>query len=180
METLPIVHDCKTKEELIEQANSVHKAIAEFYKNIPDNLFNGEAIPDGWSVKRNMKHVVSTNVFFAKWIGLPAFILKRFPKPSEKQLNAQTMVVTNRKGITDYGKYNTSRHPHLFLKEKLLKAISASNEKLCRAINKRTEEELDSLPAPFGKMTLRVFILFILKHNVHHTNVVRLRVEQSL
>ena len=62
----------------------------------------------------------------------------------------------------------------------LLKLIESSAHKMNKHISKRTDEELDNLRGLFGGMTMRTFIYFLLKHNVHHTNIVKLRVEESI
>jgi hypothetical protein len=177
VKTLPILYPCKTKEELFKQVLDVNQAIADFYKSIPDDIFSGKAIPDGWTVKRNMKHVISTNANFGMWIGFPLFILKLRGKPKSKQPTIEQLDPTNRHGITNYGKYEKS-NPNPKEKEKLLLLIRSSAEKLNRQIAKRSEEELDTLSGLFGGMSMRTFCYFLLKHNLHHTNVVRLRLEE--
>lgn len=177
MKPFPTIYPCQTKEELYKQVTDVHKAIADFYRSLPPELFDCHAVPDGWSVKRNMKHVISTNYSFGFWVGLPAFILKLRGKPKEKQLSIDAIVPTNRSGITNYGRYEKSHPIHLHRRDKLLEMIPISAEKLNGNIAKRSEEELDTLAGIFSGMSLRTFIYFLLKHNLHHTNVVRLRIE---
>lgn len=177
MSVLPTIYQCKTREELKTQITDVHKSLAEYYKSLPDDLFESIAIPEGWTIKKNMKHVVSTNGNFSVWIGLPCFFLKLLGKPKPKQLTVEQINPSNRPGITNFGKYGAPSSPKPKKKEKLLKAIICSAEKLNRAIDKRTEEELDTFCGPFGGMSLRTFIHFLIKHNIYHTNVVRSRLE---
>ncbi len=177
VQKLPTIYPCKTKEELFKQVLEVNQAIADFYKNIPDDIFASKAIPDGWSVRRNMKHVISTNANFGIWVGLPPFILKLWGKPKASQPTIEQLDPTSRHGITNYGKYEKS-NPNPKEKAKLLLLIQASAEKLNGQIAKRSEEELDTLSGLFGGMNMRTFCYFLLKHNVHHTNVVRLRLEE--
>lgn len=180
MQTLPTIYLCQNKEELFKQVLDVHKAIADFYRDLPDEFFFSKAIPDGWSIRRNMKHVISTNVTFGFWIGLPLFILKLRGKPKAKQPTVEALDPTNRHGITNYGKYEKSNSTNPRKKRILLKMIHASAQGLNKQIAKRSEEELDTLSGLFGGMSLRMFAHFLLKHNVHHTNVVRLRMEESI
>lgn len=177
METLPTIYACKTKEELGKQVLDVNKSLANFYKNIPDEYFSSDAIPEGWSVCRNMKHVISTNITFAFWLGLPPFILKLRGKPKKNQPTVEQLDPTNRHGITYYGKYEKSKSFNPKQKEKLLALIESSAEKVVKQIQKRTEEELDTYAGLFGGGNLRTFCFFLLKHNVHHSNVVRQRIE---
>lgn len=181
MRTLPTIYPCKNKEEISKQVIEVHKAIADFYKNIPIEYFTNDAMPEGWSVRRNMKHVISTNSSFGLWIGLPKFILKIWRRPIQKQPTIEQLEPTNRRGITNYGKYEKNATTYLEeQKQKLLQSIEASAEKVTRQISKRTEEELDEFAGLFGGMSLRTFCYFLMKHNVHHTNVVRLRLENQI
>ncbi len=180
MQTLPTIYECKTKEELYKQVLDVHKAIADFYRSLPDDIFGCRAIPDGWSVRRNMKHVISTNFAFGVWVGLPSFILKIFGKPKAKQPTIEALDPTNRHGITNYGRYERTKSPNPKKKEMLLRLIEKSAHKLNKQISKRTEEELDLLKGMFGGMSMRTFIYFLLKHNVHHTHVVKLRIDNSI
>ncbi len=177
VQTLPTIYPCKTKEELCKQVLEVNQALVNFYKELPDDVFTGDAIPDGWSVRRNMKHVISTNNIFAKWFGLPTYILKLRGKPKAKQPTIEQLDPTNRHGITSYGKYQKNNSFNAQEKAKLLQLILVSAEKVIRQISKRAEEELDSLSGLFGGGSLRTFCYFLLKHNVHHTNVVRMRLE---
>lgn len=182
MQTLPTVYPCKTKEELQKQVLDVHQSIADFYRSLPDDIFGCRAIPDGWSVKRNMKHVISTNFIFGVWIGLPTSILKIFGKPKAKQPTIDEIVATNRLGITNYGRYENSKSANPEKKSLLLNKIMASAEKLNKQISKHTDEELDNLPGLFGVggTSLRTLILFLIKHNIHHTNIVKIRMEESI
>ncbi len=179
MTLLPEIYSCKTKEEMLKQITDVHNAIVNFYREIPDNAFQKNAIPDGWSVKKNMKHIISSNYLFARYIGLPRFFIKLLGKPDSPQKAIDKISPTNRPSIKDYGKYTEREVYKLGLKEKLLQDITESSEKLKKAVQKRTEEELDDLSGLFWGMNLRTFVLFILKHNVHHSNVARARLENK-
>ncbi|MCB1192702.1 MAG: DinB family protein [Leptospiraceae bacterium] len=176
MYTLPTVHFSENKEDLIQQVRDVHNAIVEFYRSTPDEFFTTDPIPEGWSIKRNMKHVASSNKIFSVWIGAPRFFLKLFGKPKKNPPPpVEKIIPTNRLNITDYGKYSRKRHNTPEDREKLVREILASAEKVCQAIEKRTEEELDSFRSPFGGFSLRTFCHFLIKHNLHHTGVVRTR-----
>lgn len=180
MKNLPTIYQSKTKEELLKQVLDVHQAIAEFYRSIPEGYFESNAIPDGWSVRRNMKHVIGTNKAFGFFIGLPTFLLKILGKPKAKQPTVDQIDPTNRHGITNYGRYEKTNSANSLKKEKLLRSIQSSAIYINKQIGKRTEEELDTLSGLFGGMSIRTFIHFLLKHNVHHTNVVKLRMEESI
>lgn len=177
--TFPVVYNCKTKEDLLRQISEVNDVIVEFYKKVPLNIPQKDAIPDGWSLKKNMKHVINSNNFFSKFIGLPKFLIKIFGKPKNPQIPLEKISPTNRPNITDYGKYTGKENFSTGEKEKIIQNILKSSEKLKNSVQKRTEEELDGLSGLFGGMSLRTFVLFILKHNLHHVNVARLRLLNS-
>jgi hypothetical protein len=181
MNSFPVVYDVNTKEELIIQVRSVNSSLIDFYMNVPEDLLFAEAIPSGWTVARNMKHVSSTNNSFSFWIGLPNFFLKYYSKPSLKQLSAAEIVPTNRPNISNYGTYYKlkSKNSNLEEKKNLLDKIQFSNEKVINALNKRSQDELLKFASPMGGYNLQNLTLFLLKHNIHHSNVARLRLEQG-
>lgn len=176
--SFPQIHSSPTKAGIISQIESTQKALLDFYRSFPDDKLNSPGVPEGWSAARNMKHVVSTYGYFGVWIGLPKWLLRLFGKPGlVKPVEEQSP--TNRPGITDYGTY-PGKHPATpGQKEKLLARIEESGNKFRAKVESRSEEELDSFKGPFGGMNLRVFALFILKHNLHHTNVAKLRIEAT-
>lgn len=180
MIALPVVCACKTKEELIKQVKEVGNALVQFYKELPDELFSSPAIPDGWSIEKNMKHIVKSNNGLGLWIGLPKSVLKMRGTPNKEQPPVQELRPTNRPELFDYGQYAEPSKPNPFQKDFLLKRLRHSFEKLIPKIEHRTEEELDTLPGLFGGMSLRTFVYFLLKHSIHHTSVVRVRVANSV
>ncbi len=179
MKQFPTVTYSETKEELIEQFISVHDFLYEFYKETPLGYFNSKGFPDGWSIKRNLKHVISSNYSFGIWIGIPTFILKLFGKIKKAHYNIDKVHPTNRKGITDYGRYLKSEKNSQLEKDKLLSQLKESCEHICKKIDKRSEEELNELRGFFLNMNMRMFCLFVLKHNLHHSNVVNLRLKAT-
>lgn len=172
----PEIHHCKTKEAIFEQIQKTHEAIVNFYRSLPDDMLSSNAIPEGWSMKRNMKHVVGTNHFFAMFMSFPKFVFKLFGKPKSPQTPIEQLSPTNRPIIKDYGKYTKRDSFKTGEKEKILDSILKSSEKLKKAISKWSEEELDALSGPFFGMSLRTMAMFISKHNIHHTNVARSRI----
>lgn len=177
MRTLPKIAASGTKDELSVQIDTVHQAIADFYREIPEEMLFSEAEPEGWSPARNMKHVISTNRSLSIWISLPAFLIKLRGRPSKIQPGVDKISPTNRPGIIDYGKYPRPGKIDAKKKEEMLAEIIQSAEKVKKAMAKWSEEDLDRLSGLFGGYSLRTFVHFLLKHNLHHTNVVRARFE---
>lgn len=180
MRILPQIYFADTKEKLLEEIDIVHKEIILFYREVPDELYSAIAIPDGWTVERNIKHIISSNRIFAKWLALPRFFLKLWIKPNPVQPKLEEILTTNRPKFFDYGKYIYKKSKKIKDKESLLTKVQESADKLKSCLEKKTEEDLDSLPGPIGGINLRSFIHFILKHNLHHTNVVRTRWNNSI
>ncbi|MBI3396672.1 MAG: DinB family protein [Spirochaetia bacterium] len=175
---MPVVKHSATKQELLQQIDDVHNAIMDFYRDVPDDIIMSSADPEGWSVVRNMKHVASTNKLMSRWVGMPGGLLKLLGRPKKPGLKVEDLVPTNRPNLREYGRYHTHEKSHPEVKARLLEKIAASVTRLKHAVDKRTEEELDIRRAPFGGMTLRMFVHFVLKHNIHHTNVARTRLEE--
>ncbi len=176
MQNFPVVCECPTKAKLTQQVIDIHSFLAEYFLSIPEDLFTVEPEPEGWSIKENIQHIVTINNWSAVYIGMYRPILALFGKASVNQLKPEEIIPTNRKNVLNYGKYSYKTKPYL-KKSILCEKILSSAQKLNFAIEKRTEEELDTFVVPILKMSLRTFVYFLLKHNLHHANVVRLRLE---
>lgn len=179
MANFPSVQTVNNKEELILEVKRIHEFLYEFYEGIPIEYFNGNAIPEGWTPRQNLKHLISSNKYFGLWIGAPRFLLSLLGKPKEGQIPIEKISATNRKGIKDYGKYRKDPNPNPRDKEELLKKFRVKIDYLVNQIESRTEDELEKFRAPFGGMNLKTFVFFILKHNLHHSQVVQLRLNSG-
>ncbi len=180
MKALPVIYLCKTKEELLKQFNEVNRSLIQFYKDIPEEFYSHKAIPDGWTVERNIKHSISTNKIFTFWMSLPKFFLKLVGKPRTQIIDLSEIDPTNRHGISSYGKYEkTDKKSNPQKKETLLKDLEIAIQKLILEVNKKSEEELDNFKGPLGGMSFRAILYFLLKHDVHHAFVVRKRLEET-
>lgn len=175
MIVFPSVIASKTKLELIQQVMDVNDFLFQFYKDSPNHLFLSNAVPDGWSIKRNLKHCTSSNIYFGWWIGLPPLFIKLLGKPKKDKVSIERIRATNRFGITDYGKYLPGEEVKAEEKTKLLDEFIKSRDYFIKKIESKSEIELNSLKSPFGGYSLFNFSLFTLKHNLHHSNVVNIR-----
>ena len=180
MTQFPTIVYSESKEDLIKQYISVNDFLYKFYKETPLEYFNSKGFPEGWSIKRNLKHVISSNYSFGLWIGAPSFFLNLFGKIKKSHHSIEKINPTNRNGITDYGRYLKSENNSQKEKDKLLKQLNESCDHICRKIEKRTENELDEFRGFFLNINLKMFCLFVLKHNLHHSNVVNLRLKSTL
>lgn len=176
--SFPTIVTCGTKAEILAQLAKTQESLIEFYKSVPADRWNSAGTPEGWSPARNAKHVASTYRFFGTWIGLPAWFLRLLGKPGP-QKPVEELSPTNRPGIKDYGFYRPGKPVPDAERSRLLSLIEETGQRFQQKIESRSEEELDTLKGAFGGMSLRVFSLFVLKHNIHHTNVARLRLESE-
>lgn len=179
MRPLPTVRDCPTKPELLEHIREVHEGISAFVREIPPELLNGSAYPEGWTAARNVRHVAKTTRLVASWVGAPSWLMRLWGRPSKPNARASDLEPTNRPHMTDYGHYDRARAATPAELEKLIVLLDSARDRLCRAVEKKSEEELDALPAFFGGTNVRLFVLFALKHMVHHVGVARSRLEAS-
>lgn len=177
MRALPTVVFSPTREDLLAQIDSVHEALVEFFREVPAEFLLSAGDPDGWSVAKNMGHIASTNRLMAHYIGMPTILLLLMGRPPREQPTVEDLRPTNRPHMHDYGCYHRGRSCRLPRRERALLAIANSAEALKRAVLRRTDEELDRFRGPFGGLSLRLFVHFVLKHNVHHANVVRTRLK---
>lgn len=179
MNQLPVVYECATKAELQKQVTEVHKALVEYFKSTPDALFSVSPEPEGWSIEGNMKHIAQSNRFMGILVGMWRPFFSIFGKPAIAQPKPVEITPTNRKGISEFGSYPKGISLPCKNKDLLCEKILASAERLNAGIEKRTESELDTLCAPFGKMSLRTFVYFVLKHSIHHANIVKIRLQEK-
>ena len=160
---------------MIRQCDEVHRAIVDFLNEIPDELLSAPAYPEGWSAAKNMQHIIRSNRWFARYIGMPSWLFKLFGKPKKPNLKVEDLRATNCPRNFDYGSYPTPAAVKEGLKERLAADLLESARAMNKAIMKRTEEELDAFSGPFGGMSLRTFVFLAIKHSAHHTNVVKIR-----
>lgn len=177
MRSLPVIVFSKNKAELVEQIDRVHRELAEFYRELPLDRMLVPADPLGWSARKNLHHIASTNRTMARYIGLPGWVLRMMGRPANASLTVEQIVPTNRPHITDHGTYRTGRTLDAKRLDRDINDLLESARMLAAAIEGKTEEQLDSLKSLFGGMTLRMFAHFVLKHSVYHSYVVRFRME---
>ena len=175
----PEVIESKTKQELIDQVRSCHLALRDFYSSIPDEYFLSDPLPDGWTIQRNIKHISSSNKFVAKWISAPSFLFKLLGKLKADPIPLKSIHATNRPGLTDYGQYPIGKKISPSAKNEIIERFILSGEIVCKAIEKRTEEEMHEFRGIVRGTNLNGLVYFILKHAMHHTNVVKLRLSNS-
>lgn len=176
MYVLPKVTEVYSVREMQNQILSVHNSLAEFYTASPDELFNVQPIPDGWTIRKNLQHTISVNNMAKILLNLWKPIYKILGKP-KKQPTLEQILVSNRLNVSDYGYYPKEIQKSGTDKKNLITRLLLSAEKIKDSLNSKTENELEQTCSPFYGMNLKNFIYFVLKHNIHHANVVKNRLE---
>jgi uncharacterized damage-inducible protein DinB len=177
MLNLPKLQLCNTKVELISEMQRIHKELINYYLQIPEEYYFAKSIPDGWTVIRNIKHLASTTYLFNLLLKIPKPIKKLFGKPRSKPIDLDRLVVSNRPLMHDYGKYiKINREVKNLDKTKYTDLIQNSVNKLVSTIETYTDEELDNIKGALGSMSTKDILHFLMKHNIHHTNVTRQRI----
>ena len=103
---IPEVVSCATIEEMCTQCDEVHAAIADMIREIPDELLNAAAYPEGWSASKNIKHIARSTRLFCKWIGGPDWLIALRGKVGENPTPLEKVRATNRPLNYDYGFYH--------------------------------------------------------------------------
>ena len=179
MLALPTVRDCDTKAALLLHIKEVHEGVRAFVRAIPLPLLNAPAYPDGWTAARNVQHSTKTTNMVSVWVALPRWLLKLFGRPKNPKARVANLRPTNRPNMTDYGRYEPADAATESDVERLIALLDAAEKKVCRAVEKRSEEELENLSGMFGGTNLRLFVLFGMRHMTHHVGVARSRLEAS-
>ncbi|MCB1179942.1 MAG: DinB family protein [Leptospiraceae bacterium] len=180
MKSLPIINDSFTKQELFNQIDRYVDEIAAFYESLPLEIFRSKNTEKGWSIEKNLKHITSSTKAFAFLLKFPKFLLKLLGKPRNPSLSVKNFDPPTDRPDAVLGKYVGK---HGITEEERIKLIDnwkKVNIKFKAIIDKYSEEELDSINTPVSGYSLRQFVLFTLIHNVHHSNVVRKRLEDTI
>ncbi|MBE7439277.1 MAG: DinB family protein [Spirochaetales bacterium] len=161
---------------MLEQIDSVNEAILRFLAEVPDELLAAPAYPEGWTVARNVKHALGFQKFTAFYLGLPSWLIRLLGRPRQPQKPIEKISATNRE-VAEYGLYPSGHPLPVGLRTTLEREIQKTRSRLKEAVEKLSEEDLDSRKGVFGGMSLRTQVLFALKHAVHHIGVARARIE---
>jgi hypothetical protein len=172
-----------SREEIIQQLNSVSKELSGFCYNINDQSFFKQP-PDKWSVAQNVKHLIivtdRTNLVFS----LPKFIVRIYVgKPNRSSRSYDEVVAKYKLKLEQGGRAGGKFVPRPMSekenKENMLHAFSAAMNRLAVIINKKWKDsQLDQYIAPhplLGKITLRELCYFTIYHTQHHLHAIRER-----
>ncbi|MEQ8351267.1 MAG: DinB family protein [Leptospiraceae bacterium] len=176
---LPEVHSTESISALLEQCESIQKAVETFIREIPLEYLNEQGYPEGWSPARNIKHVGNSLTLFSKFIGAPAWFIALFGKAKASMPPIESVRPTNRPPRYDYGTYKPGKPCTEEKREALIQGLARSFERFKKSLQKRNEEEMDRRKGLFGGMSLRLFAHFVLKHTVFHLQVVRTRLQTA-
>ncbi len=173
-----------TKQEIAETMSLQAKELAAYYEAIPDNVFFSKPAK-GWSPAGNIRHL--DKAAFALLAGLYT------PKPMLRLLfgkcrrgvrrlseirDSYLRRLSQGAGAGIYTPVNKGGSGATRTKQKLLAIFPSNASRLAKAMNRFSDEELDSLQLPhpiLGRVPLREMMLFNILHNEHHTGIVRRR-----
>jgi hypothetical protein len=173
----PVITISENKADLIKQIEDIYSFFNEFFLSIPLGYYSKNAIPEGWKIETNIKHLVTTTYLATYWLNAPNFFLKLFGVYKPKKIKIEKKMVTNRPGLDDYGKYILIEEVK-FTQENLdnyLLKLKKSKDKLILSIQNRSDEEMYKFKFPLGGLNLIGLCLLLLKHNLHHCQVVNSR-----
>tara|TARA_Y100001937_G_scaffold12497_3_gene16120 strand:+ start:76040 stop:76597 length:558 start_codon:yes stop_codon:yes gene_type:complete len=176
---LPEIHSTSTIQELQDQCDQVSHELTEFIREIPLEYLNASGYPEGWSPARNVRHISNTLSYLASYIGAPAWVIKARGAQKKKAPRIEDVRPTNRPPRYDYGTYHPGKPASPEQREKLIGRFQKALGKFKRALQNRTEEDMDIRKGAFGGMNLRLFAEFALKHAVFHLSVVRTRLQTA-
>lgn len=163
-----------TREEICERLALDHRAFTGYISSLDEKQFMF-ATPGKWTAGQQLDHINRSVSAVRQALMIPKFILRLiFPKANRPSKAYEDLVIKYQarlqKGGRAAGRFVPSEIPleqQQLLAEKLDKEI----EKLCRRIERYSEEQIDKfvLPHPLlGKLTLREMLYFTVYHVQHH------------
>lgn len=130
-----------------------------------------------WSAGQQLDHIIKSVQPFDMAMGLPSFVLKMKFGLANRPSKTYDDLVTKYKNALEKNvgfeipkEFDPNDIPFA-KREKAMKKLQGLVQKLCKRMNKYSEEELDKyiLPHPLmGKVTLREMLYFTIYHVQHH------------
>ena len=167
--------------------SAINEDIRQSYLDI-NNWLKNQALekfeqgPEGkWDTSQHLDHIIQTAQMITKALKYPKFVLRyKFGKPNRPIRPKEDVIQRYQEklklipaGVT--APMTINKHP-AENKSQIMDALSHSNEKLIKTINKWHEDKLDKhlLPHPLmGRMIIREMIMWHSYHNLHHLNILK-------
>ena len=162
------------KTEIAKEFKEKANDFVSYINTLSDQDFE-KVINNKWSPGQQLEHVYLSTKPIEQVYLLPKFLLNIFfgkPKRPSKSYNE---VVTDYQKTLDNGgtapcKF-TPKEIGIDKKERLIKQLNNTVDKLIDKLNQKSEEELDTIFIPhplLGKITLRELYYFTIYHILHH------------
>lgn len=174
-----------SKEEIIQQLETVTKQFSGFCLNINDEVFFKQP-QDKWSVVQDVKHLITSADTTRLAFSLPKFIVRLYAgKPNRFSRSYDELVAKYKikleQGGKASGRYVPKPVSQKMSKEKMLNTYEKLMSALIASINKNWKDpQLDQYLAPhplLGKITLRELCYFTIHHTLHHLNSIQQRIK---
>jgi len=174
------IHD---KPEIISALSEKVDAFNDYIAPLSKEQF--EATPNGkWSAGQNLDHLIRAIKPLQPAYGLPKFALRiMFGKTNRPSKTYDELVAKYKTKLAAGGRASGPFIP-LFIgfekKDELIKKYAQQKQKLISKIEKQSETDLDKyiLPHPLlGKVTLREMLYFTIRHNEHHLELLKSRIQ---
>jgi hypothetical protein len=174
-----------SKEEIIEQLETVTQQFSVFCNNINEEVFFKQP-QDKWSIAQDVKHLITSADTTRLAFSLPKFIVRLYAgKPNRPSRTYDELVDKYKMKLEQGGRASGRYIPKLISpkigKENLLNTYKKVMMKLTASIHKNwNDPQFDQYLAPhplLGKITLRELCYFTIHHTVHHLNSIQQRIK---
>lgn len=184
--------DPYTKRTLIPALQKVAEHVTDTFKALTlDDLFDRPN--SGWSAADHLRHLIKSNRPILKALRAPKlFLLIRFGmtrRPSQRFAQIEERYLKELKRGLQAGKYapEFKEKPYTEAEAeeervRIIKSWIKLGKAIIAALNGWSESDLDRylLPHPgLGKLSMRELLMFMLYHNLHHTNGVQKRLQSN-
>jgi hypothetical protein len=166
------------KQEIIEKLIINHQKFVSYFMKLNDQEFVFSLNNQKWSPGQHADHILRSlspvrGLFsLPKWMGKLAFKKANRPSKSYEKL-VERYHQRLELGGRAFGRF-LPKTVRVENKSALGNKIEKTVKKLCRSVNKYSEDDLDKLILPhplLGKVTLREMLFFTIYHVDHHHRI---------
>ncbi|MDB5228682.1 MAG: hypothetical protein JWN78_2875 [Bacteroidota bacterium] len=164
----------QTKDDIRNGLQEIFEETGTYLRTVDDAGFQ-KRIDGKWSIAQNLDHLTISNFITALSMNTPKFMLKRiFGTKKREDWNYDEVIWRYQRSLSNGAKASLPFQPKISLVRSrpiVEKLWQSSSEGLLNAINKWTEEDLDSILVPhpiMGKLTVRELLFFTIYHVQHH------------
>lgn len=170
----------KTKYEIILALNKAYDEFCNYIIDLNEEQFLNEP-HNKWSLGQHTAHLIKSISPVVLAFKIPKTILKLFfAKPNREGRTYSELIKKYNLKLTEGGKasgrFNIKQKIMFYKKDMLLRRLLKNKRNLCKLIERKKENELDTLLLPhplLGKLTLREMLYFTIYHAEHHLKIVQ-------